>query len=87
MSSFSNYYIKLNMNSEHGDGVDDELSVKVPVEHDNVFTVCPICGEEHQIDLTEVCGDSFDFYGTSVYCEKCSELYRKSHETEEVTRR
>ena len=32
MSSFSNYYIKLNMNSEHGNGGDDELSVKVPVD-------------------------------------------------------
>ena len=37
MSSFSNYYIKLNMNSEHGNGGDDELSVKVPVEHDNIY--------------------------------------------------
>lgn len=76
MSLYSNYYIKLRMNSEHSEGGDDKLIVKIPVEHDNVFTICPVCGEEHQIDLAEVCWDGFDFFGTAVYCDKCNENER-----------
>ena len=83
MSSYSNYYIKLRMNSEHKEGGNDGVSVKVPVEHDNVYTICPVCGEEHQIDLAEVCDNGFDFFGTTVYCDKCTELHRKSHVEEE----
>ena len=83
MSSYSNYYIKLRMNSEHKEGGNDGVSVKVPVEHDNVFTICPVCGEEHQIDLAEVCDNGFDFFGTTVYCDQCTELHRKSHVEEE----
>lgn len=83
MGSFSNYYIKLRMNSEHSEGGDDGLSVKIPIEHDNVFTICPICGEEYQIDLAEVFDNDFDFFGTAVYCDKCTELYRNPRVEEE----
>ena len=82
--SYSNYYIKLQLTSEHSEDAtcNDDLAIKIPIEHDNVFTVCPVCGEEHQIDLSEGWGDEFDFYGTAVYCKKCTELRRESHEEE-----
>ena len=46
---------------------------KLPIEGDNVFTICPECGREHAVDLQEILeGGSADLYGTAVYCEECS---------------
>ena len=43
------------------------------IESDNVYTTCPLCGEEHVVDLQDILGDgSGDLYGTAAYCEKCS---------------
>ena len=46
---------------------------KIPVEADNVYTICPECGREHTVDLQEILeGGDADLYGTAVYCEECS---------------
>ena len=46
---------------------------KLPVEADNVYTVCPECGREHTVDLQVILeGGDADLYGTAVYCEECS---------------
>ena len=46
---------------------------KLPIEGDNVYTICPECGREHAVDLQEILeGGSADLYGTAVYCEECS---------------
>lgn len=50
---------------------------KLFIEDDNVFTQCPGCGKERQIDLADAVIDgALDLYGTSWYCEKCSEKVR-----------
>ena len=37
------------------------------------FTRCPDCGAEFEVDLSELIREPyFDFYGTSVFCDKCS---------------
>lgn len=46
---------------------------RLMIECDNVFTICPICGKEHVVDLQDILQDGDgDLYGTSVYCRKCS---------------
>ena len=48
---------------------------KLPIRHDNVYTVCPLCGREHHIDLGETArfmGEEFDLEFTHVYCGRCS---------------
>ena len=46
---------------------------KLPVEADNVYTVCLECGREHTVDLQVILeGGDADLYGTAVYCEECS---------------
>ena len=46
---------------------------KMFIEDDNVYTQCPRCGAERQIDLADaVIEGELDLYGTSWYCEKCS---------------
>ena len=42
-----------------------------------VMTRCPCCGDEIKIDLMEYAEEpNFDIYGTSIYCEACSEKMR-----------
>ena len=55
--------------------------------HDNfivftgeVYAQCPECGKLHLVDdIVEIIQESpdFSFYGTHIYCEECSEAYRK----------
>ena len=47
---------------------------KLEIHDDNVFTICPQCGKEHAIDLQDILTcEHADLYGTSVYCQRCSE--------------
>lgn len=51
----------------------DGVTVKAEITDENVFTICPECGKEHGVDLSEVFkGGDADFYSTSVYCPECS---------------
>lgn len=46
---------------------------KLDIREDNVFTVCPICGKEHAVDLHDILeGGEADLYGTAVYCPDCA---------------
>ena len=46
---------------------------KLEINEDNVYTVCPQCGKEYQVDICDIfAGGNADLYGTSVYCEACS---------------
>lgn len=50
---------------------------KLFIEEDNVFTQCPRCGKEMQIDLDDaVINGTLDLYGISWYCDKCSRKVR-----------
>lgn len=43
------------------------------ITDENVYTMCPGCGCERQVDLAEVFPDGeIDLFGTAVYCEACS---------------
>lgn len=50
---------------------------KLFIEDTNVYTMCPRCGKELQIDLADVVIDGqLDLYGTSIFCRKCGEKVR-----------
>lgn len=54
---------------------------KLYIEEDNVYTQCPRCGKERQIDLADAVIDGqLDLYGTSWYCEKCGEKVRSKQQ-------
>lgn len=55
---------------------------KVPIE-DPIFTACPRCGVEHEIDLTDILSTGGDLYGTQVYCHRCSVERAKRHKGQE----
>lgn len=47
---------------------------KMPIECDNVFTVCPECGAEVTVDLADVVTEEgLDLYGLGVYCDACGD--------------
>ena len=51
----------------------DGVTVKAEITDENVFTICPECGREHAVDLSEIFkGGDADFYSTAVYCSTCS---------------
>jgi len=48
-----------------------------PLTDENVFSICPVCGEEHQVDLTELVMEP-DFNMTmQVCCPFCTREIRK----------
>lgn len=50
---------------------------KLLIEDANVFTQCPRCGKELQIDLADAVIDGkLDLYGTAWYCKRCGEKVR-----------
>lgn len=59
------FYVKVKIN--------DAVELTAQIHDDNVFTVCPECGQEVAIDIVELFHDSeSDLYGTAVYCADCS---------------
>ncbi|MEL4861605.1 hypothetical protein AAEU42_10200 [Pseudoflavonifractor phocaeensis] len=60
------FYIK----TELSEGV----TLRSEITDENVFTMCPGCGCEHQVNLADVvdADDGLDLYGTVVLCAECS---------------
>lgn len=52
--------------------INDETAIVTELTGENVFTFCPECGKEFEIDLHNVFADGGDLYGTAVYCAECS---------------
>ncbi|MCQ4922218.1 hypothetical protein NE686_03920 [Tissierella carlieri] len=63
----------------------ETVEVTIEINDENVFCACPGCGDEVNVDISEVLSDGIsDLYGTSIYCKECSEiltkkLWRNSH--------
>ena len=59
------FYIKTRLN--------EGTTLKSEITDENVFTICPECGKEHAVDLSEIFkGGDADFYSTQSYCPECS---------------
>lgn len=53
--------------------IDNNTVLTTEITDENVFTHCPDCGAEVQIDLAELAEDGeLDLFGTSVCCPECS---------------
>lgn len=65
--------------------LDPETVIEVDITDENVFTRCPECGAEVQIDLNDMVdeGGQLDLYGVSVCCEVCSRKHwKRAHRIE-----
>ena len=59
--------------------ISDGVTIKAEIA-DNVFTLCPQCGREHAVDLSETFPDGdVDLYSTQVFCAECSMRRAKNH--------
>jgi hypothetical protein len=59
----------------HKTKINDEIEIRVPIYDDEIFTICPSCGKEMEVDinlLADIIKDGGDFGGTSIYCKECS---------------
>lgn len=60
--------------------INDAMEVSVEINDENVFCICPICGCEVNVDISEIFADgNGDLYGTSVYCNECSKKIRANY--------
>lgn len=57
---------------------DGEKVIKEELTDENIFTMCPECGKEIQVDLAEIFPDGeIDLFGTSIMCKECTAEYLK----------
>ena len=59
--------------------INEVMEVRIEVGSDNVYGICPRCGDEVQINLEDLANadDSLDLYGMAVYCDDCTkELFK-----------
>lgn len=58
---------------------------RLEIREDNVFTICPLCGREHAVDLQDILSyEHSDLYGTNVYCQQCSEQRERDRKADKV---
>ena len=48
------------------------VTISAEVTGENVFTVCPDCQREHEVDLQEIL--SIWDWDTNVYCDQCTKI-------------
>ncbi len=53
---------------------------KLTITEDNIYTICPQCGQEHTVDISDVLSYGGDLYGTNVFCETCTAKRQKAEE-------
>lgn len=64
------FYVKTKIN--------EETTITTELTDENVFTICPECGKEFEIDLHDVFSNDGDLYSTAIYCAECSAKRIKS---------
>lgn len=59
--------------------INEAMEVRIEVGCDNVFGICPRCGDEVQINLEDLANadDGLDLYGMAVYCDDCTKELMK----------
>lgn len=59
--------------------INEAMEVRIEVGCDNVFGICPGCGDEVQINLEDLANadDSLELYGMAVYCDDCTKKLMK----------
>ncbi|MGE6379019.1 hypothetical protein [Peribacillus muralis] len=73
------FYVKTKIN--------DQIEMKIELHDDEIFTKCPDCGVEQEVDnqtIISVLEDDGDFGSTSIYCEDCSALMKAKMKKEVI---
>lgn len=54
-----------------------DLTIKINIHDENVFTRCPYCSKELSVDLSEVLSnEDSDLFSTAVVCSACAAKVR-----------
>ena len=68
------FYVKVYL------GTSSELRTEITTE--NVYTLCPICGAEHDVNLERISlNNPIDLSHTAVLCPRCIEGLKKLRKT------
>ncbi|MBU5214392.1 hypothetical protein [Heyndrickxia oleronia] len=55
--------------------INEHIEMKIDLYDDEIFTQCPDCGVEQEVETDVIIGvlkDGGDFASTSIYCKECS---------------
>ena len=55
--------------------INDNSEIRIEIGDSNVFTICPDCGGEFQIDLEAILHDGGSLLNSSCLCAECSEIH------------
>ena len=51
--------------------------LRIDITDENVFTTCPECGTEIEVDIAELLETGeCDMYSTQIYCSECSIIHK-----------
>lgn len=59
--------------------INEAMEVRIELGSDNVYGICPGCGDEVQVNLEDLSAadDGLDLYGMAVYCDDCTKELMK----------
>lgn len=49
----------------------------IPLTDENIFDVCPVCGEEHNVDIDELVTVPGSDFSKHAFCPCCAAIFRK----------
>lgn len=52
--------------------VNEATEIRAEITDENVFTICPVCGKEHAVEISEIYENGGDLYSSQVICDECS---------------
>lgn len=53
--------------------INENVELRITLDYNNVFTICPMCNKEHPVDITQVLNcECADLDQIAVYCEVCT---------------
>ncbi len=62
--------------------IGDNAEVRIQLDYQNVFTVCPSCNKEHAVDITEIFMEEEADFDCVVYCADCSREREKKRQND-----
>lgn len=63
--------------------IGENAVINTEIDSDNVYNLCPRCGAECAVDLSEIIHNpNFSLYETATYCEECAKIVMAEQEAE-----
>lgn len=62
--------------------INENAELRITLDYNNVFTICPMCNKEHAVDITEIFMEEEADFDCVVYCADCSREREKKRQND-----